>query len=724
MAQKDLALAEVPKRERDALQPSAARELANYASIFESAEPYLLDLYAAICHDANEQPSLDSARQFWEHIRVQNPASLPAPTAKAPTTAPPVQLALRPPSAQRTGTMRRPSTASVHSQMLRVWPSETRWTAEDRLSLRSLRMGAAGASCLAMQLRGKSLTRLDLSDNQLGDNSAAAIASLIHGLPQLKSILLAGNILGNAGLKEIANSELQSNGTLEQLAIGEAPPGYSTVIKTARQRPNHISTEGLESLLAALSRNPNRRLAALAAGRIALRAEAGQALSAFLMEDSVLTSLDVSSNALTSEGISALLPSCAKLQTLDISETGCRGELIHGKLRELLQKADRLASLSIAHNVLEPRPMRRIARSISSCASLLSLNIAGTAIETEGVLALADGLLNSHTTCLRELDMSENGISEAEALASLGKIIAGTALQTLRLNRNPLGNAGICQLADSLDADSCPPDGPVLRTLELGSCRIGRPGATFLLIRLRDNRRLLQLRLSDNFLDDSLDMTHVEALRYIQYLHLDSNRLSLRNLTRASRICAKNRFRVQDQEPRALRKEIRHLQVEEVKLREHKHQAAKDSAEIFVRMSAENIAAEELRQLRLGIMKSARQTEQKVASVEQKLQEREAYMEKLKDALEQTAHENELAIAEKRHALEDKEAELMELQARLRDVEAQLARRRAQHPKQLAEINEEISAALPKTEEFKSNQEEMRKELKKLQEKTLIDFKP
>ena len=83
---------------------------------------------------------------------------------------------------------------------------------------------------LYRQLRGKNLTRLDLSnsakiilhepgscrarharssskkenlsrvrsqgDNQLGDNSAAAIASLIHGLPQLKSIFLAGNILG------------------------------------------------------------------------------------------------------------------------------------------------------------------------------------------------------------------------------------------------------------------------------------------------------------------------------------------------------------------------------------------------------------------------------------------------------------------------------------------------------------------------------------------------
>ncbi|CAE7710473.1 Nlrc5 [Symbiodinium pilosum] len=675
---------EVPQRERDNLQHAAALELAGYAAIFENAEPYLLDLYAAICHDASEQPSIESARQFWEHIRAQNPSPLPAPNVKTPAT-PATHLALQaPPGPRPAGAPRRPSTASAYSQTPRMRTSEKQWTAEDRLSFRSLRMGAAGASCLALQLRGKSLTRLDLSDNQLGDNSAAAIASLIHGLPQLKSILLAGNILGPAGVKEIANAELQTNEMLEHLALGEPSPGYSTVIKLARSRPNHITTEGLESLLSALSRCPHRRLASLSLGRVALRADAGQKLSAFLEADSVLTSLDVSSNALTSEGISNLLPSCVKLQTLDISETGCRGELIHGKLCDLLQKADRLTSLSIARNVLEPRPMRRIARSLSSCASLLCLNMAGTAIETEGVIALADCLLNSQMTCLRELDLSENGISEAEALAGLAKIIAGTMLQTLRLNRNPIGNAGVCQLVDVVDAESCPPDGPPLRTLELGSCRIGRPGATFLLIRLRENRRLLSLRLSDNFLDDSLDIALIEALRYIQYVQLDSNRLSHRSLGRVSNLCAKNRFRVQDKEPRALRKEIRHLQSQEAKLRAHKHQAAKDSAEIFVRMSAENIAAEELRQLRLGIMKSARQTEQKVATVEKTLEERREYLKNIKEALQQTAHQNDLAVAEKKHILEDREAELAELQARLRDVEAQLARRRAQHPKQVA----------------------------------------
>ena len=36
-------------------------------------------------------------------------------------------------------------------------------------------------------------------NNQLGDNAAAAIASLIHALPKLKSLLLAGNILGSLG---------------------------------------------------------------------------------------------------------------------------------------------------------------------------------------------------------------------------------------------------------------------------------------------------------------------------------------------------------------------------------------------------------------------------------------------------------------------------------------------------------------------------------------------
>ena len=70
----------------------------------------------------------------------------------------------------------------------------------------------------------------------------------------------------------------------------------------------------------------------------------------------------------------------------DIADTCCRGELIDAKLCDLLQhlvkdlvfhfssrlrKTKSLNSLSIAYNVLEPRPLRRIARALSACAPLL-----------------------------------------------------------------------------------------------------------------------------------------------------------------------------------------------------------------------------------------------------------------------------------------------------------------------------------------------------------------
>ena len=102
------------------------------------------------------------------------------------------------------------------------------------------------------QLKGKQFTKLDLSnwtgfhvlqtefqgDNQLGDNAAAAIANLLHVLP-LHSLVLSGNILGVAGIKEIAQSELGTNETLEHLALGQPSPHAR-----AKQRPNHVTTEG------------------------------------------------------------------------------------------------------------------------------------------------------------------------------------------------------------------------------------------------------------------------------------------------------------------------------------------------------------------------------------------------------------------------------------------------------------------------------------------------
>ena len=50
--------------------------------------------------------------------------------------------------------------------------------------------------------------------------------------------------------------------------------------------------------------------------------------------------------------------------------------------------------------------------------------------------------MNSQVSNLRDLDISDNNISELEAAAQVAKIIAQTQLKSLRLNRNPLGDAG------------------------------------------------------------------------------------------------------------------------------------------------------------------------------------------------------------------------------------------------------------------------------------------
>ncbi|CAK9062495.1 Kinesin-like protein KIF3B [Durusdinium trenchii] len=59
------------RRECERPQVAFALELSSYAEIFQEAEPYLLDLFAAACWDASETPTVEGARQFWAHLGWQ-----------------------------------------------------------------------------------------------------------------------------------------------------------------------------------------------------------------------------------------------------------------------------------------------------------------------------------------------------------------------------------------------------------------------------------------------------------------------------------------------------------------------------------------------------------------------------------------------------------------------------------------------------------------------------
>jgi len=597
----------------------SALPLAEITSVFE--DPAWAEVYVACCCDTGEALGLEQARSFRDAIQAQNPSAQP-----------------------------------------------------ERLSLRCLRIGATAVSCLALQLKDRGYTRVDLSDNQLGDHAVLAVRSLIRSLPRLQWLSLASNLIGTDGAQELAE-ELEQNKVLEGLVLGGNEADFQGA------RPNLIGADGCKALLEALKRNPSPPLTSLSLCNTSLSAEAGRHLASFLENNQTLQHLDISSNPMSSEGICALLPQCAGLRVLNICDTGCRGELIHSQLCAMLHRATGLMYISLAQNPLETRPFRRISRALASCESLVSLNLECTSMDTEAVTVLADALLATPVQSLTELDLSDNQLSQVEAAAALAHTIANTVLQVLRLNRNALGDAGIRELADGLDSHKCP--GSTLQHLELGSCRIGSAGAGHLFMCLARNEILRVLRIGDNFLDSYLDISLIERLTHITELNLNGNRLSHASMNRASQTCARNRQKARDEEPFALRAEMHRLLFQETKLESTREQVAKDDLEISTRQNATDQAAMELRQLRATEAGVQRQLQQQIELEEEALEASRAELIQTKQDLVDSKAHYKKSREMLRQKLKDREQELLELQIQCTDLDDHFARRKKEHPQEV-----------------------------------------
>mmetsp|Transcript_80808 Transcript_80808/g.145830 ORF Transcript_80808/g.145830 Transcript_80808/m.145830 type:complete len:726 (+) Transcript_80808:104-2281(+) len=690
-------------------RPAYNGDLGEFDVIFKDIDPAWLELYAACCHDTGEVPVVERARRFRDTILAQNPIPIPEANA-SPMPGSPLPLA-----------------STLAAALPDAVPPMGRVEAKS-LSLKGLRLGAASASCLVIQLKGRGYTRLDLSNNQIGDAAAPAICGIIHNLPKLRCLVLAGNILGPVALKELS-IELAIDEQLEALHLGTPLARGAPAVMLRRNqhrqlRPNMIGSEGLQAVLRGFSTNPCRSLTTLVLCRTSLEAEAGIYLASFMEQDTLLRHLDVSGNPLSSEGVCALLPACANLKHLDLGDTGCRGELIHAQLSSMLQRATNLAFLSLAFNTIETRPLRRITRAVAACEPLVSLNLAGTQLDTECVSVLADSFLHAPDHYLRDLDLSDNNFSEVEAATALAYVITNSKLQVLRLNRNALGDAGVSEIADALSPKVCPPDGPTLFHLELGSCRIGLKGAGHLFSCVAQNKSLRVLKLNDNLLDDSLDLRYIDELGHIQELFLKGNRLNRKCLQFAADTCKRNMMKMRDAEPSALRNEVKRLLVQETKLLQARHQTALDEAEIFVRVHERSKVSEELRKCRIATMKQERQASHKMSVLEDALEARRSQLDKTKSAISEAARRNEVDHAKLKSKLAQHEQELTDVQAQQDVVEKQIAEKRKVHPSEVAVIKAKVKAALDAAEQAKSTGADMRQQLKTLQEKSLIDFRP
>jgi len=587
------------------------------------------------------------------------------------------------------------------------------------LSLRGLRLGPTSVSCLSLQLRERPYTKLDMSENALGDHSALSLRSLIRVLPDLKHLNIAGNLISAEGAEELAE-ELQTNSTLEVLSLGGVLESTTTTLNTRAFRPNSIGAEGLRAMGEALSRNPNLALKTLNLCNTSLCSEAGKHLATFLEKPSPLENLDLSKNPLGSEGVCAILAQASNLHFLDISDTHCRGELIHAQLGNLLRSAKHLQGLSLANNPIETRALTRISKGVVACESLQSLSLENTGLTAEGARVLVEALLGAETQTLVDLNVSNNKLSQLETTSALAELIRGyKTLKVLQLSQNPIGDAGIFELVEAIRNS----EDSQLESLDVSTCRIGTNGANYLFACLADRDVFRTLKLSDNFLDESLDIALIDRLKSLHDLQLSGNRLSHASRQVISSITARNRQREKQAEPTMLRSEMHRLLCQEAKLESAREQVNKDEAEVAACKFMTEQIAQTLANLRANEADAHRQVLNRIDSEERQLEDRWQALVNLKERLATASTGYATRLQELRTRLEERERILTDLQVKSEEVQSHFDKRKAEHPKELQSLVDQKQAALAEAANLREQANTIREQLKKYQDQTLVDLK-
>jgi len=286
-----------------------------------------------------------------------------------------------------------------------------------------------------------------------------------------------------------------------------------------------------------------------------------------------------------------------------------------------------------------------------------------------------------------------------------------------------LGDAGVRELADAMQAPKLLAGGS-LQHLELSSCRIGTAGASHLFLCLARNEQLKVLRLGDNFLDGSLDISLVEQLTHIQELQLAGNRLSHNALQRAAQACARNRRRARDEHPFALRADMHRLLFQETELAQARGRVAEDHAELSGRTAALDKLDDELTQLRNGSAEHQRRLHDHIEIEERGLENQRETLKETQLTLEQSAIKYQELQQDLRAKLREREKKLCDLQVKVEQVDKDFQRQKIEHPQEVQNAKDRSQAAIAETRQLQETAREMRLQLKQLQERSLIDFRP
>lgn len=290
----------------------------------------------------------------------------------------------------------------------------------------------------------KTLTRIDLSDNALGEKGVRACFGLLLGQEQLRHVYFCNNGISAAAAAVIADEVLLFRG-----------PTTPTKLETFHFYNNMSGDGGAVALARLLPLSPSLRDLRFSATR-AQRAgslEFAKALSSLER----LERLDLSDNTFKAAGgvaIAAALTRQRGLVAVNFRDAGLEDDGVTAIAQALAGNAVAarvLTTLDVSGNDLTADSMRAFAHAVRKFPRLQELKLEENEIGSRGAKMLAR-VLRTHAPALETLVASVNEIGASGATALAAAVAAKTAFVRLELDGNAISADGVARIVALLEA--------------------------------------------------------------------------------------------------------------------------------------------------------------------------------------------------------------------------------------------------------------------------------
>ncbi|KAJ9445997.1 RAN GTPase-activating protein 1 [Diplonema papillatum] len=348
------------------------------------------------------------------------------------------------------------------------------------LELTRCHVDEAGASALGEALLvNHTLRYLGLSHNPLGDNGCSAVAEALGENQAVEVLDLSFCYIGDFGALALAQMLEAQLEVTERKKCGE--------IRSLLLEGNRVGKPGAAALSAALEQTIKLKTLNLAKNR--LREAGAAALAAGIGKNGSLHTLNLGQNDINGTGGAALVAAFAEnssLTAVNLQRNRLGAAVV--PLAALTNVKTHLRDLNLEATCLDCGVVESFFKEAYS-PSLLCLTMAGNALADAGVLVLATAVQGFS---LRYLNLANVGMTAVGAAGLARALSIMPCLQTLQVDGNEIGVAGVAAVCDSIAAN------PTVVSLGVGECALGDEGMAPLAKLLSKHGGVKRLDVSGN----------------------------------------------------------------------------------------------------------------------------------------------------------------------------------------------------------------------------------